>query len=105
MQDLQQRQLELGEQLQAFEALQQEIAKLQQHAPHDAQIRQRLNRLSRAMRNELDPMNKRLQHCAESLMDKFLTLEVLLRSTGNDAAGQPAAAHNRSPKLLGRAFI
>lgn len=105
MRDLQQRQKGLGEQLQAFEALQQEIAQLQQRAPHDAQARQRLNRLARAMQNEFAPLNQRLMQCAESLQGKVQALEASLRGAGNMAPDQPAVTRKRGAKLFGRAFI
>lgn len=103
--DLQKRQQSLGEQMQAFELLQQEIARLQQRAPQDAQARQRLIRLSYAMQNEFVPLHQRLQHCAQNLYSQLEALEASLRNTGSPTTKQALAASKRASPLLGRAFF
>ena len=105
MRDLQQRQQGLGEQLQAFETLQQEIAQLQRRAPNDAQARRRLSRLSCAMQSEFAPLNQRLQHFAQSLHTQLESLEVSLCGAGNPATRPSGAVSKRKASLLGRAFF
>ncbi|MEJ8673895.1 hypothetical protein [Chromobacterium amazonense] len=104
MQDLQKRQQGLGEQLQAFQLLQQEIAALKQRAPQDAQARQRLERLSRAMQGELAPLNQRLSQCVESLQGNFKSLEASLKQAGSGGTDKPTATRKAGP-MLGRNFI
>ncbi|MEO2216000.1 hypothetical protein ABGV49_02830 [Chromobacterium vaccinii] len=104
MQDLQNRQQGLGEQLRTFQALQEEIAALQRRAPQDAQARQRLDRLGRAMQGELAPLNQKLSQCVESLQGNFKSLEESLKRAGEGASGKPAAPRKTGPQL-GRTFI
>lgn len=104
MQDLQKRQLSLGEQLQAFQVLQQEISSLKERAGQDAQARQRLERLSRAMQGELAPLNLRLSQCVESLQGNFKSLEESLKHAGNGEADKPATPR-KTGSSLGRTFI
>ncbi len=104
MQDLQKRQQGLGEQLQAFEALQAEIVTLKQKAPNDTQSRLRLERLSRAMQGELAPLNQKLSQCMESLQGNFKSLEESLKPTGVGETKKSATPRKVSP-LLGRRFI
>lgn len=104
MQDLQKRQQGLGKQLQAFEALQEEIVTLRKKAPNDTQSRLRLERLSRAMQGELAPLNQKLSQCMESLQGNFKSLEESLKPTGVGEAKKSTAPRKVSP-LLGRRFI
>ncbi|EAA3660142.1 hypothetical protein QDX91_004464 [Salmonella enterica] len=58
MQDLQLRQHKLVELMDNFQTLQQEIADLKARAPHDPEARQRFECISRAMQQELSPINE-----------------------------------------------
>ncbi|MBJ7263176.1 MAG: DUF3958 family protein [Burkholderiaceae bacterium] len=105
MRDLNKRQQELGEQLQAFETLQQEIARLKQLAPNDIQARQRLNRLSGVMQRDFAPLYQRFQHCAQSLHSQLESLEVSLRNAERPVSEQATAVSRRKSPLVGRAFF
>ncbi|MBT2869659.1 hypothetical protein JQK19_20730 [Chromobacterium violaceum] len=100
MQDLQQRQRGLGEQLQTFEALQQEIAQLQRLAPRAPKARQRLDKLERAMRGDLAPVKQRLDLCVDKLQGSFRELEASLKQTGS-----ADTAPRRTRPMAARQFI
>lgn len=103
MQDLQLRQHKLGEQITAFQALQQEIADLKAKAPHDLQAQQRLERLSRAMQQEMRPLRELLGEYMGRLQDHFTSLEASLKYPGS---GSPAASTTaKAAPSLGRRFI
>lgn len=102
MQDLQLRQHKLGEQMAAFQALQQEIADLKTKAPHDPEAQQRLERLSRAMQQELRPLREQLGECMGRLQTHFTSLEASLKQPDS---GSPAGTTAKAAPSLGRRFI
>ncbi|ACY83718.1 hypothetical protein RYR28_002908 [Edwardsiella piscicida] len=103
MQDLQRRQRKLGEQIDAFHTLQQEIATLHERAPHDPQARQRLERFSHAMREEIAPLRQRLDDNISRLQTHFSALGATLRQGGGQASPPPDGA-GHSP-TIGHDFI
>ncbi|ACR68166.1 hypothetical protein DBV23_03560 [Edwardsiella ictaluri] len=103
MQDLQQRQRKLGKQIDAFHTLQQEIATLHERAPHDPLARQRLERFSRAMREEIAPLRQQLNDCISRLQTHFTALNATLKQGNRPAPSHPDGT-GRSP-AIGHDFI
>ncbi|AKM48563.1 Secretion protein [Edwardsiella anguillarum] len=103
MQDLQRRQRKLGEQIDSFHALQQEIAALHERAPRDPQARQRLERFSHAMREEIAPLRQQLDSSISRLQTHFSALGATLRQGAGQAPSRPGGA-GHSP-AIGHDFI
>ncbi|MFM0515191.1 hypothetical protein [Paraburkholderia sp. RL17-373-BIF-A] len=103
MNDLHQREKALAKQLVAFEALRQDVVALQRRSPTDAQARQRLDGLSRAMGGELAPMNERLRQCAEKLMAELQVLEAVFQAGAGAATGK--AESKRKSSQRGQKYI
>ncbi|MBC8642977.1 hypothetical protein IAG25_40200 [Caballeronia sp. EK] len=103
MQDMQKRQEELGARLKEFEGLRQEILQLQERAPHDAQARQRLDRLSQFIQGEFVPLNEKLQKHAEKLNGELQKLEASFRGTADQGSG--STQQTRTSTRTRRTFI
>lgn len=107
MQDLQLRQHKLGEQIVAFQALQNEIIELQENAKQNPQAQKRLERLYHAMENELRPLRERFNECANRLKNSINAAASLHQVSKNKSnSNSPSNATTvKSVPTRGRQFI